>query len=53
VKKAEIVYLLSLDPDHLERRQIWQKARFAGLLDSSHQWLWAHPLTQGLEELGC
>ena len=53
VLKAEIAYLLSFDPDRLERQQIWQKARFAGLLDLSHQWSSAHPLAQGLEEPAC
>jgi hypothetical protein len=38
VQKAEIAYLLSFDPEHLERQEIWQKARFAGLLDLSHPW---------------
>jgi len=32
VQKAEIAYLLSFDGEYLERQQIWQKARFAGLV---------------------
>jgi len=51
--KAEIAYLLSSDPEHLERQQICQKARFAGLFDSYHQWSSAHPLAQDLEEPAC
>lgn len=38
LQKAEIAYLLSLDSEHLERQDIWQKARFAGLLRLSHPW---------------
>jgi hypothetical protein len=38
LQKAEIAYLLSFDPDHLERQEIWQKVRFAGLVDLSHPW---------------
>ena len=38
MQKAEIAYLLSFDPDYLERQEIWQKARFAGLVDLSHPW---------------
>jgi len=33
LQKAEIMYLLSFDPEHLERQEIWQKIRFAGLVD--------------------
>ena len=43
--KAEIAYLLSFDPDYLERQEIWQKARFAGLVDLSHPWSSGNPLT--------
>jgi hypothetical protein len=53
VQKAEIAYLLSFDAEHLERQQSWQKSRFAGLLDLSHQWSAAHPLAQDLEEAAC
>ena len=35
---AEVAYLLSFDPEYLERQEIWQKARFAGLVDLSHPW---------------
>jgi hypothetical protein len=35
LQKADIAYLLSLDPEHLERQKIWRKARLAGLLDLS------------------
>lgn len=38
LQKAEIAYLLSFDPDYLERQEIFQKARFAGLVDLSHPW---------------
>ena len=44
LQKAEIAYLLSFDPDYLERQEIWQKARFAGLVDLSHPWSSANPL---------
>jgi len=38
LQKTEIAYLLSFDPDYLERQEIWQKARFAGLVNLSHPW---------------
>src|SRR5438132_898 len=38
LQKAEMAYLLSFDPEHVERQEIWQKARFAGLVDLSHPW---------------
>jgi hypothetical protein len=38
LQKAEIAYLLSFDPEYLERQEIWQKVRFAGLVDLSHSW---------------
>jgi hypothetical protein len=44
LQKADIAYLLSFDPDYLERQEIWQKARFAGLLDLSHPWSSGYPL---------
>lgn len=44
LQKAEIAYLLSFDPEYLERQEIWQKARFAGLVDLSHPWSAGHPL---------
>ena len=44
MQKAEIAYLLSFDPDYLERQEIWQKARFAGLVDLSHPWASGNPL---------
>jgi len=44
LQKAEIAYLLSFDPDYLERQEIWQKARFAGLVDLSHPWSSESPL---------
>ena len=44
LQKAEIAYLLSFDPDYLERQEIWQKARFAGLVDLSHPWSSGNPL---------
>jgi hypothetical protein len=37
-QKAEIAYLHSFDREHLERQQIFQKARFAGLVGLSHPW---------------
>jgi hypothetical protein len=44
LQKAEIAYLLSFDPEYLERQEIWQKARFAGLVDLSHPWSARNPL---------
>jgi len=44
LQKAEIAYLLSFDPEYLERQEIWQKARFAGLVDLSHPWSSGHAL---------
>jgi hypothetical protein len=44
LQKAEIAYLLSFDPDYLERQEIWQKARFAGLVDLSHHWASGNPV---------
>src|SRR6266480_1328906 len=44
LQKAEIAYLLSFDPDYLERQKIWQKARFAGSVDLSHPWSSRNPL---------
>ena len=38
LQKAEIAYLLSFDPEYLERQEVWQKVRFAGLVDLSHPW---------------
>jgi hypothetical protein len=43
LQKAEIAYLLSFDPEYLERQEIWQKARFARLVDLSHPWSSANP----------
>jgi hypothetical protein len=45
-QKTEIAYLLSFDPEYLERQDIWQKARFAGLLDLSHPWSAGNPLSE-------
>jgi hypothetical protein len=45
LQKAEIAYLLSFDSDYLERQQLFQKARFAGLVDLSHPWSSANPST--------
>jgi hypothetical protein len=42
-QKAEIAYLLSFDPEYLERQEIWQKVRFAGLVDLSHPWSSENP----------
>src|SRR5690242_10245911 len=44
LKKAEVVYLLSFDPEYLERQEVWQKVRFAGLVDLSHPWASGNPL---------
>jgi hypothetical protein len=44
LQKAEIAYLLSFDPEYLKRQEIWQKARFAGLVDLSHPWSSGSPL---------
>jgi hypothetical protein len=38
LQKADIAYLLSFDPEYLERQEIWQKARFAGLVELSRPW---------------
>ena len=46
LQKAEIAYLLSFDPEYLERQEIWGKARFAGLVDLSHPWSARGPLTE-------
>jgi hypothetical protein len=43
LQKAEIAYLLSFDPEYLERQEIWQKVRFAGLVDLSHPWSSGNP----------
>jgi hypothetical protein len=45
LQKTEIAYLLSFDPEHLERQEIWQKARFTGLVDLSHPWSSGNPFT--------
>ena len=45
-QKTEIAYLLSFDPEYLERQEIWQKARFAGLIDLSHAWSAGNPLCE-------
>jgi hypothetical protein len=44
LQKAEIAYLLRFDPEYLERQEIWQKVRFAGLVDLSHPWSSGNPL---------
>jgi hypothetical protein len=44
LEKAEIAYLLTFDPDYLGRQEIWQKVRFAGLVDLSHPWSSGNPL---------
>jgi hypothetical protein len=46
LQKAEIAYLLSFDPEYVERQDIWQKVRFAGLVDVSHPWSTGNPLTE-------
>jgi hypothetical protein len=46
LQKAEIAYLLSFDPEYLERQQIWQKVRFAGLVDLSNAWSADNPLIE-------
>jgi hypothetical protein len=46
LQKAEIAYLLSFDPDYLERQEIWRKVRYAGLVDLSHPWSAGHPLSE-------
>jgi len=46
LQKAEIAYLLSFDPEYLERQEIWQKVRFAGLVDLSHPWSAENPSTE-------
>ena len=43
LQKADIAYLLSFDPEYLERQRIFERARFAGLLDLSHPWLSEDP----------
>jgi len=46
LEKAEIAYLLSFDPEYLERQEICQKVRFAGLVDLSHPWSSGNPLAE-------
>jgi hypothetical protein len=46
LQKAEVADLLSFDPEYLERQEIWQKARFAGLVDLSHPWSSGSPSTE-------
>jgi hypothetical protein len=46
LQKAEIAYLLGFDPDYLERQEIWQKARFARLVDVSYAWSAGNPLIE-------
>jgi hypothetical protein len=46
LQRAEIAYLLSFDPEYLERQHIFQKARFAGLIDVSHPWSSGNPLVE-------
>lgn len=46
LQKADIAYLLSFDPEYLERQEIWQKARFAGLVDLSQPWSAGNPLAE-------
>lgn len=46
LQKAEIAYLVSFDPEFLERQEIWQKVRFAGLVDLSPPWSAENPLTE-------
>jgi len=43
LQKAETAYLLIFDPDYLERQKIWQKVRFAGLVNLSHPWSAENP----------
>jgi hypothetical protein len=43
LQKTEIAYLLSFDPEYLERQEVWQKVRFAGLVDLSHPWSSGNP----------
>jgi hypothetical protein len=43
LQKAEIAYFLSFDPEYLERQEIWQKVRFASLVDLSHPWSSGNP----------
>jgi hypothetical protein len=43
LQKAEIAYFLSFDPEYLERQEIWQKVRFAGLVNLSHAWSPGNP----------
>jgi hypothetical protein len=46
LQKAEIAYLLSFDPEYLERQEIWQKVRFAGLVDLSQPWSAGNPFIE-------
>ena len=46
LQKTEIAYLLSFDPEYLERQEIWQKVRFARLVDLSHPWSTENPPTE-------
>jgi hypothetical protein len=38
LQKAETAYMLRFDPEYLERQRIWEKVRFAGLVDLSRPW---------------
>src|SRR5215813_534218 len=46
LQKTEIAYLLSFDPEYLERQEIWQKVRSARLVDLSHPWSTENPPTE-------
>ena len=46
LQKTELAYLLSFDPEYLERQEIWQKVRYAGLVDLSHPWSSGYPLAE-------
>jgi len=46
LQKAEIAYFLSFDLEYLERQEIWQKVRLAGLVDLSHAWSAGNPLAE-------
>jgi len=48
--KTEIAYLLSFDPEYLERQEIWQKDRFASPVDLPLPWSPGSAFADGLEE---
>jgi hypothetical protein len=48
LEKANLVYLVSFDPEHFERQQSWATRRRAGLVDFAHPWSEANPVLADL-----